>query len=43
MHFWPWFGRGFDYHVGMGAGVFAFGLTDGQMYTTISFRVFTIF
>ena len=41
--FWPWFNRGYDFYVGMGAGVFSFGLTYGAIYSTVSFLNFTIF
>lgn len=43
LSFWPWFNRGYDFYVGIGAGVFAFGLTYGAIYSTVSFRNFTIF
>ena len=36
---YPWFGRGWRYYLGTGAGVFAFDNHDGRAYVGDSFRV----
>lgn len=38
----PWFDRGNHYSYGASAGVFEFSNTQGDTWTTVSFRVYSI-